>query len=66
MAKPSVGTVVVATKDIGGIMRPNIPRGTKGVVTRSGWGEFKVLFTVTKTFGGTEQHEIDVNADEVS
>ncbi|WP_434181466.1 hypothetical protein RI685_16215 (plasmid) [Clavibacter michiganensis] len=66
MAKPSVGTQVVAIKDIGGFLRPHIPKGTRGVVTKAGWGEFKVLFTIGKMFGGTEQHEIDVDTTDVS
>ncbi|MBF4629322.1 hypothetical protein [Curtobacterium flaccumfaciens] len=66
MAKPAKGDTVVATKNIGGIRRPNIPKGTKGVVTKSSWGQLEVLFTIEKWHGGKEQHEIDVTADEIA
>lgn len=33
MAKMSAGDTVVAVKDIGGLLREHIPKGSKGVVT---------------------------------
>lgn len=62
------GQRVVATKDIGGIARSFVPRGSKGVVTEGGGifsGPPKVLFTI-KHFFGDEQVEITVEDHEVS
>lgn len=67
MAKFSKGHKVVAVKDIGGMMRDSVPKGTRGVVTVSGWGETRVLFTVEGgMFSSSRQAEIRVNDDEIA
>lgn len=63
--KKKAGDTVVAVKDIGGVLRDSVPKGTKGVVTVSAWGEYKVLFTIEK-WSGTKQVEIKVDVDEVA
>lgn len=61
----NAGDKVIATKDIGGFMRQHIPKGTSGVVTKAGWGELKVLFTI-KGWMGDKQYEMDVDKNEIA
>jgi hypothetical protein len=61
----NAGDKVVATKDIGGFMRPSIPKGTSGVITVASWGELKVLFTV-KGWMSDKQHEVNVDKNEIA
>lgn len=46
-------------------MRPSIPKGTGGVVTKASWGELKVLFTI-KGWMGDKQHEVTVDKNEIA
>ena len=62
--KKKAGDTVVSVKDIGGVLRESVPKGTKGVVTVSTWTEYKVLFTIER-WSGTKQVEIKVDTDEV-
>lgn len=60
------GDRVVAVKDIGGVARDFVAKGTKGVVTETSWGSpSRVLFRVEGLFGD-KSVEISVTADEVS
>ena len=61
----NAGDKVVATKDIGGVLRPSIPKGSSGVVTKASWGELTVLFTV-KSWMGDKQHEVSVEKNEIA
>ncbi|WP_346008613.1 hypothetical protein [Janibacter terrae] len=59
---------MVAVKDFGGVMRPVVPKGSKGVVTEAGGlfsGPPKVLFTI-KRFFGDAQVEVTVEGHEVA
>ena len=62
------GDRVVATKDIGGTLRDFVPKGSKGVITASGWtAPTKVLFTIEGGFfSGKKQVEITVSDDEIA
>lgn len=53
MAKARKGDVVVAIKDIGGLVRELVPAGSQGVVTSAGWGSTRAMFTVKGILGGT-------------
>ena len=47
MSKVSRGDRVIAAKRIGGIWRPEIPKGTRGVVIEGGWTRpARVQFTI--------------------
>lgn len=61
------GDTVVSTKNIGGVLRPNVPKGTKGVVVRaSGFTQqARVLFTI-EGFMGRKKIEVDVTDDEIA
>ncbi|QZQ53730.1 hypothetical protein KZI27_00370 (plasmid) [Curtobacterium sp. TC1] len=65
MAKMSAGDTVVAVKDIGGLLREHVPKGSKGVVTKASWGEYKVLFTIER-WHGDKKVEVRVEPDEVA
>lgn len=64
MGKKGVGKKVKATKDIGGVLRERVPKGTKGVVTKSSLFEYRVRFTIDGWLGD-KVVEIDVESDEV-
>lgn len=65
MAKHSKGDMVVAVKDIGGIMRDHVPKGSEGVVVEAPWlSDPTVLFTV-KTLMGEKKVRIRVSPDEI-
>lgn len=63
--KKGVGKKVKATKDIGGVLRERVPKGTKGVVTRSSLFEYRVLFTIDGWLGDKQVEIDDVETDEV-
>lgn len=56
MAGLEKGDQVVAIKDIGGVWREHVPKGSRGAVTEAGWGSpTKVLFTVDGGFWGRDR-----------
>lgn len=61
----NVGDRVIAAKNIGGIMRDSVEKGIPGVVTKSGWGEIRVLFT-KEGWLGKKHTEISVSKDEIT
>ena len=70
MSKFRKGQRVAAVKDLGGVLKESVPRGSVGtVVDDGGWGgDATVLFTVKGgLFGllGDRQVEIRVSNDEV-
>lgn len=66
MAKYSKGDMVVSVKDIGGVMRGFVPKGTEGVVVEAPWfGDPTVLFTITGALGGKKQVRINVSTTEI-
>lgn len=65
MANFQVGETVVAVENIGGIMRDSVPKGTRGVVVKSGWGQLQVKFTVKGFLGSEKRVVIDVNDREI-
>lgn len=66
MAKYSKGDMVVSVKDIGGVMRDFVPKGTEGVVVEAPWfGDPTVLFTITGALGGKKQVRINVSTTEI-
>jgi hypothetical protein len=68
MSRFHAGDKVVSAKDIGGIMRDHVPKGSRGVVTEAEWlGSTKVLFTVDGGFLGSDRKvEITVDEDEIA
>lgn len=66
MAQFTKGQRVVATKDIGGVLRDSVPKGAQGVVTEASWGTIRVLFTIPGgMFSSQRQAEITVSSDEI-
>lgn len=65
MSRFNAGDRVVATKNIGGFLRDAVDKGTHGVVTKAGWGQLRVLFTIHGFFGD-HQVEMDVSEDEIA
>lgn len=64
MSKFSPGERVVATKDIGGVLRDSVPKGTRGVVTEAGWmSQTRVLFSV-KGAGFADARKVEVTVDD--
>jgi hypothetical protein len=60
------GDRVVAVKDIGGVLRELVPKGSVGVVTQCGWTrETRVLFTIRRPILGDRQVEVRVENGEV-
>lgn len=61
------GDRVIATKNIGGVLRESVPKGSEGVVTQAGgWGsETKVLFTISGLMGDRKV-EVRVESGEVA
>ena len=63
------GDRVVAIRDIGGVARDFVPKGSVGHVTECTWSgrPTKVLFTVKGgMFAGDKKVEITVSTDEVA
>ena len=61
----SKGDKVVAVRDIGGVMRELVPKGSRGVVIAAGWlGPTKVQFRVTGLMG-ERTVELEVQNDEI-
>lgn len=65
MAKFRAGETVVATENIGGVIRDSVPRGTQGVVVESGWGKLRVKFSVKGFLGSEKSVVIDVHEGEI-
>lgn len=68
MSKFRQGDQVVSVRDIGGVLRDSVPKGTPGVVTDSGgWGgQATVRFTIPGgLFTGRRVVDIRVGDDEI-
>lgn len=67
MASFRQGEQVVAVKDIGGIARDYVPKGSEGVVIESGWATpTRVQFTVKGgLFSSDKKVTITVGDDEI-
>jgi hypothetical protein len=59
------GDKVIAVKDIGGLTRDFVPKGSAGVVVSNEWGSIRVRFTVDGVFGA-KQVETSVEKNEVA
>lgn len=60
----ATGHEVMLVRDIGGGFSEYVPRGSRGVVTGTGWGKVTVSFTIHAALG-TRQVQVQVGLDDV-
>lgn len=59
------GDEVIATRRIGGFVRPEVPPGTRGTVESAGWLSGTRVRFVIETWTGRREVQVDVEPGEV-